>query len=87
MSTNRPDVVVVVPVVAAANPRDGQRSGGGSVHALRTPARPCCRSRTAAQGRGGGWRGGGGGRWRNSPDAICINEPPRQWCTLDELCT
>lgn len=38
--------------------RRGERSGGGSVHALRTPARPCCRSRTAAQGEGRGGRGG-----------------------------
>lgn len=43
--------------------RRGERSGGGSVHALRTPARPCCRSRAAAQGEGvrHGWRGGEGG--------------------------
>lgn len=40
--------------------RRGERSGGGSVHALRTPARPCCRSRTAAQGEGREGRDGGG---------------------------
>lgn len=40
--------------------RRGERSGGGSVHALRTPARPCCRSRAAAQGEGREGRDGGG---------------------------
>lgn len=89
MSTNRPDVVVVVPVVAAANPRDGSRGAERGVEggACMPFAHP--RGLVAARGRRRRGRGGEGGegRWRNSPDAICINEPPRQWCTLDELCT
>lgn len=66
--SNRPDVVVVGTATTRVSPTSGageEEEEEGGVHALRT-ARPCYR------------RGEGEGRgvWRNSPDAICINEPP-----------
>lgn len=87
MSTNRPDVVVV-PVVAGSRGAEREVEGGACMpfaHPRGLVAARGRRRRGRVCGTGGGE--GRGGRWRNSPDAICINEPPRQWCTLDELCT
>lgn len=72
--SNRPDVVVVGTATTRVSPTSGageeEEEEEGGVHALRT-ARPCYR-----RGEGGEEEGEGRGVWRNSPDAICINEPP-----------
>lgn len=83
MSTNRPDVVVVVPVVAAANPRDGFRGAERGVEggACMPFAHP--RGLVAARGRrrrgrvcgtGGGEGGGDGGGIHQTP-FVLMNLP------------
>lgn len=56
-----------------------EERGEGGVHALRTCPHGLVTIAVGGGGRGRGRGRGRGGcvaRWRNSPDAICINEPP-----------